>query len=47
MHHVNQLLKQNEVAWIGSYTCPDKNSIEAPLLELGLNNCLRRLAKVD
>jgi hypothetical protein len=46
MHHVDQLLKQHEVAWVRSYTCPDKDAIEPLLLELVLNNCLSSFAKV-
>ena len=46
MHHVDQLLKQYEVAWIRSYTCPDEDAIEALLLEIALNNRFRGFAEV-
>src|SRR5436853_6784918 len=46
MHHVDQLLKQHEVAWNRSYACPDEDAIEPLLLELALNNCLRSFTKV-
>jgi hypothetical protein len=46
MHHIDQLLKQKEVAWIGSYTCSDQDAVEPLLLELALDHCLRSLAEV-
>lgn len=46
MHHVDQFLKQKEVAWIRSYTCSDQDAVEPLLLEPAFDNCLRSLAKV-
>jgi hypothetical protein len=46
MHNVDQLLKQHEVVWVRSDTCPDKDAIEPLLLELALNNRLSSFAKV-
>ena len=47
MDNVNQLLKQQEIAWSRSYTCPYKDAIEPLLLELALNNCLSGFAKIS
>src|SRR5438552_17351519 len=36
MHHVDQLLKQHEVAWNRSYACPDEDAIDRFCLRLVL-----------
>src|SRR5262245_21869250 len=47
MHHIDELLKQQQVAWIRAYSCPDQDAIEPLLLELALNNCLGGFPKVS
>lgn len=46
MHDVDQLLKENEVSCDGSDPRTDEDAIETLLLEVGLNNCLSRFAKI-
>ena len=46
MHHVDQLLKQYEVAGNSSYACPNQHAIEALLLELVSNKCLGGFTKI-
>ncbi len=46
MHHVNQLLEQDEVAWDRPDTCTNQDAIELPTLELGGDYRLRGLTKV-
>ena len=46
MHHVNQLLEQDEVAWHGPDTRTNQDAVELPPLELGGDYRLRSLTKV-
>ena len=46
MHHIDQLLEQQEVAWIRSYACPDQDAIESLLFELALNDRRRSFAEI-
>ena len=46
MHHVDQLLEQEEVAWIRSDSCPDEDEVELLFVEAVSNNYLRGFAEV-
>src|SRR5262249_1391461 len=46
MDHVDELLKQEEVAWVCSYARSDEDAIKPVLLELIPNDCLRSFAEV-
>src|SRR5262245_5532225 len=47
MHHVDQLLKEQEVAGHRAHTGPDEDAIKLLLRELATNNGLRRRTKIS
>src|SRR5208337_3298637 len=46
MHHVDQLLKQYEVAWNRPDACPDQDAIEPLPPELASHNRLRSFTEI-
>lgn len=46
MHHVDKLLKQNEVTGHGSDTSANQDTVKMPFLEFKGNHLLRGLTKI-
>lgn len=46
MHDVDHLLKQQEIAWVGSYASTDKYAVELFLMKFCLKNRFCRFSKI-